>query len=184
MAGADLTEQQRTELTELLSSPLEYPPEFKDWVPQFLAQTIPYLPLAQIAGVGTVEPWFGVINTPSSQSGNEENVWGDLSLSPTGPRVDGVSGGDYLAIWGHDFEAGNEASGIRSGVSIDGDDPLVYIDWNPGIDEGYFNWKAAMITVPSDGELHFVKLKYMFSRFGSNGTCTVNYRWLILIRVK
>jgi hypothetical protein len=184
MAGADLTEQQRNDIEKLLGSPLEYPQAFKDWVPQFLAQTIPYLPLSQISGVGTLKPWYDVIIGPEV-SGVEKNTWGDLTFTP-GPRVDEVSGGEYLAIWGYDYEAGNAGSWLAGGVCIDGNDPVgnAFIDGNSGTDEGYFNWKAARITVPSDGELHFVKLKYMFDDGGSGGDCTVNYRWLILLRVK
>ena len=184
MAGTDLTQQQRDDLQSLLNSPLDFPPEFKTWLPDFLAQNIPYLPASQIAGSETLKPWYGTYIP--NETTTEKGVWGDL-FPTAGPRVDEVSGGSYLVVWGYYWNRGGVGGALlKAGVSIDGNDPVApaYIAAGFESDPSGFSWKAAVITVPSDGALHFVKLKFWFDDGGSGAFANCSDRWLMLIRIK
>lgn len=122
MGAADLSEEDRRKIRELLSRPMVLPEEFRSWLPDWLAQNIPPLPISHFSGYESRRGQFdeeiddaGTVY--SSLTGN----WND-QVTPN-PFIDKLSNGAYLVIWGCFFEGGAGASTGDIGISINGANP-------------------------------------------------------------
>lgn len=107
-------------LKKLLSHPLHFPDEFKDWLGDFVAQTIPKLPISHVYGFKL--EWAKVATTVSTQqSPSTPNVYVDLAT--VGPELEGVSDGFYIVGFGAFTE--EDGSGIENWMapSFNGAEP-------------------------------------------------------------
>jgi len=175
-----LTQQERDDLGTLLSNPMEFPSEFLSWLPQYLAQNVPYVPVSQISGHQRFQPRAAIVNTSENSAGMPEHSWTDFAT--VGPVIDDVSAGDFLAIWGYYYNRGGTGGAqAECGPSVDGAAPTAFITPPFQTDQANFVWMAARIRVTGDA-VHQVYLRYRLSLNSNN--VSVAGRWLVLLRVK
>jgi hypothetical protein len=109
MEAADLTQADRDKITKLLSHPIAFPTEFKDWLGDWLARNMPPIPVDQLQGFVHTRAQYA--NNPSGVS-----VTTNVYFSAA-PGITGLPAGKYLVLWGYTGLMGT-SGGARLNMSM------------------------------------------------------------------
>jgi hypothetical protein len=113
----DLNPEDRDRVNKFLSNPLDFPPEFKKWLLDYLAQNIPPVPVSQL--LGFVQTRAHVADPVPDFNETSSSVYTDLAI--VGPSLAGLADGTYLVFHGCEFASfdGFEARGWMA-LSVNG----------------------------------------------------------------
>lgn len=95
-----------------LGHPLEFPPEFKQWLTEYVAQNVPKLPISQVFGFQLQRVRTDTVDTSQARS---STAYGDLTT--VGPTLSDLANGWYLLIFGGNITGVNQG---RISVSLNG----------------------------------------------------------------
>ena len=180
---SDLSEQDRERITDLLSRPLDFPSEFRSWLPDWLSINIPPIPVSQLLGYKGTLANVNIVNDAESvnSSWDAERTWVDLPSY--GPEIAGLADGVYFAIWGaFNSRGATGAADCHVGPSVNGADPTFYTISYFMTDQWYPNWCAAPLIVRNGTDNNAVTLKYWYDLSGG-ASAGFQYRWLVVLRV-
>lgn len=181
-APADvLTPDQRDQIDAFLGSPIKYPPEFKQWLTDYLAVNIPPIPVSQLLGYKPTLAHNEIVNPDEPQT-SPERTWVDIDTY--GPAVPDLSDGTYFCAWGAKTGRGNAGGATtRIGLSVNGADPagFNYATFQAN-DPDAMVWKACLATARNGKDNNEIRLKYWFD-LGGGASAQFAHRWLTVIRV-
>lgn len=179
MSAADLTPEERQQVNEFLASPLKYPPEFKNWLSDYLAVNPPNIPVNQLLGYkGTLA--HNVIDNAEiavNSTDGPERTWNQFD----GPSVTGVADGTYFIAYG--AKTGRGATGgatNRLGVSVNGADPVTYATFGAN-DADAMVWRADIVSA-ENGDNNTFEMYYWYD-LGGGATAQFLHRWVTVLRV-
>ncbi len=181
MAGADLSPEQRDQIDDFLGSPLKYPPEFKNWLSDWLSHNIPDIPVSQLLGYKGTLAHNQIVNDAESvdSSWGPERTW--IDLPSEGPVVSGLADGTYFVAWG--LKCGRGGTGgatCRMGPGVNGEDPSWYTEFQ-ATDPDAPVWRAAVLTVANDDNNEIRALYYY--DLGGGATAQFEQRWMTVLRI-
>jgi len=186
MAGQEapmdvLTQDQRDKIDQFLGNPLMFPPEFKQYLTDYLATNIPPIPVSQLLGYkGTLARYEFVANFSDGNT-SPERTWTDLP-DDLGPEVTGLADGVYWAAWGFwcpGFNAGGQTS--RMGLSINGADPQSWAG-AVALDAGKSVWRADRFRLAGGEDNNTLRALYYFDLGGGADGEFAN-RWMATMRI-
>jgi hypothetical protein len=99
--GAFLSQEERQMVRRLLQFPEEFPPEFKEWLVDYLAVNIPQIPIGQITGFSQYQ---AVVGTRVDGQGSTTST-SYIDLDDGHPIITGLGAGDYLIFHGCALES-------------------------------------------------------------------------------
>ena len=182
-AAHELTEQQRQRITDILSRPMFFPEEFTKWLPQWLAQNMPVIPVGQISGYQQRRGDFSEhINDAGTEELNPDDAWG-TQATPS-PKVERLANGSYLCIYGAFFAGGFQASTGQIGISINGSTPDVNFAARADnlLDDGFYVQAAHVFDVQSASGVNTIEAKIKLTDLSGAGTIFWGSRYLITLR--
>lgn len=183
MSAADLTEQERQQINDFLSHPLDFPPEFKNWLTDWLGTNTPPIPVSQLLGYKGTLANIAVVDTQGAWTSADapERTW-NSAPDGLGPSITGLADGTYMAAWGVLNVSNGGAGGAtdRCGPSVNGADPVYYTEVHC-IDQGCASWKMAPLTL-ANKDNNTIELKYYYD-LGGGGTGMFDHRWLMALRI-
>lgn len=171
MDETPLTEEERDQVTRLLSAPIFFPRQFREWLPDFVANNIPLIPYTHFFGAKTNLARSGdYIQTDETQS---SATYDDLATE--GPIVSGLANGTYLVLFGCRMNGeGSFASIAVNGVMpTDDDDSVSQSQSDMPTGRGVF------VTLDGDNDN---SVKMVYRREGGAAPHFFD-RWLVLIRI-
>jgi hypothetical protein len=173
----DLTEGDRNNVTRYLSSPLEFPSEFKKWLLDYLAQNIPPIPVNQLLGYVQTRAYVAedIVTSEAQVSSSYDD------LATVGPILTGMADGSYLVFHGCEIKSadGFSAKGWEA-LSINGSTPSdtkACRAFNGGtrVDIAF---RGELVTLDVGGN-NEIAMQYR----SSLGIASFARRWMIAIRV-
>lgn len=163
-----LTEQERAILQKLLSNPLEFPKEFKEWVSDYFATNVPLIPYGTFLGSKLNIAKSGDYIATSQGPGGL--AYGDLAT--VGPSIIGIADGVYVVIWGATTTGGEHPGNMA--ISVNGDTPVD--SQSAGSAESQTIASSRLVTLKNDNNSTIVcKYKGTQQNWGN--------RWIVLVRV-
>lgn len=111
-AGSFLSNEERQNVRRLLSFPEEFPPEFKEWLLDYLAVNIPQIPIGNIMGFSQYQ---AVVGTRVDGQGSTTSA-SYVELDGGHPQITGLGAGDYLVFHGCAIES--SANNITARQSV------------------------------------------------------------------
>lgn len=178
--AAVLTQEQRDQIGEYLSSPLKYPPEFKQWLTDYLATNIPPIPVSQLMGYKGTLARYDFEATFSDGNTSPERTW--TTLDGLGPVIDQLADGIYWAVWGYHHPGLNAGSSTqRMGLSVNGAAPLTWTE-SITLDTGKTIWRADRLDVSGGNDNNTVEANYWFDLAGG-ADGEFSKRWMALLRI-
>jgi hypothetical protein len=181
-----LTPEERAAMRRMLMFPEEFPPEFKNWLLEYVGVN-GEIQQSQVRGLVTsLSPAFQVVTTSETTTSQTY-----VDLATVGPRITGLGDGVYLVLFGcqmvvtsnifggcmavaTDDVAASDATGfaIQEGV---GEGPNVEFFDVPGM-------RALLLTLTHGGN-NTLTAKYRFTAPTSGTNPSFANRWLAAIRV-
>ena len=119
-AGSFLSQEERQNVRRLLSFPEEFPPEFKEWLLDYLAVNIPQIPIGNIMGFSQYQ---AVVGTRVDGQGSTTST-SYVDLDGGHPRIEGLGAGDYLIFHGCAIESSGATITARQSVKYNEETPL------------------------------------------------------------
>ena len=168
---AEITPEEKQKINDYLSHPLDFPPDFKDWMADYFATNIPKIPLSQVFGF---QLWR-VHSASPIDTGQSTSSTSYTDLGTVGPTLSNLSKGYYIVMFGADVSFFSPGNTRTIGLSIDGAAPVAGNE-APG-NVGSIGL-VCLVNLATDA-LHELKLKYKVS----GGTFTFSKRWLHALRV-
>lgn len=175
----ELTPDDRSRIDRLLSSPLDFPDEFKKYILDYGAMHIPPIPIDQLQGYRPTRVSAAEVATQEGESGTSY-----VELATEGPVLSGLADGTYLAIYGcwvsgtygHMTVMGNPVSPPSSGS---GDPHSVYIETGGAVEYQGARLNEFRLKNGDNNELR------SFYRRDSSGAGTAYFekRFLVAIRI-
>jgi hypothetical protein len=111
-AGSFLSNEERQNVRRLLSFPEEFPPEFKEWLLDYLAVNIPQIPIGNIMGFSQYQ---AVVGTRVDGQGSTTST-SYVDLDGGNPIITGLGAGDYLIFHGCAIESSGSTITARQTV--------------------------------------------------------------------
>lgn len=181
-----LSPEERARMRRMLMFPEEFPPEFKNWLLEYVGVNAE-LQQSQVRGLVTsLSPAFDIITTSETTLSTSY-----VDLSTVGPQITGLGDGIYLVLFGcqmtvtanifggamaieTDDVAASDATGfsIQEGV---GEGPNVEFFDIPGM-------RALLLTLTHAGN-NTLTAKYKYTAPTSSSNPYYSNRWLAAIRV-
>jgi hypothetical protein len=176
-----LTPEQRDQIDGFLKQPLLLPSEFKSWLPDYLSQNIPYIPVSQLLGYKGTLANNSIVNTEIDLDAGyaAERQWNQYS---TGPSVTGLADGTYFLAYG--CKTGRLLSGgatTRYGPAINGSDPTTYATFQ-ATDPDAMVSRCAVASVTGANDNNTVECYYWYD-LGGGAQAQFLHRWLTVIRI-
>lgn len=141
---------------EFLKNPLEYPPEFKQWVGDWFALNLPKIPISQIHGF-KLQSMHLAIDVATAQTATSASY---QDLATAGPEVTGLSNGFYLALFGAYAFCAAGGTGYMS-ISMDGstasDDNAALF---AGSEAAMSGGRLVLVDFSTGNHNHSIKAKY------------------------
>lgn len=119
-AGSFLSQEERQQVQRLLRFPEEFPPEFKEWLLDYLAVNIPQIPIGNIMGFSQYKAVVGT--RVDGQSSTTSTSYIDLDGGH--PIITGLGAGDYLVFHGCALRASVNTITARQTVKFNGETAL------------------------------------------------------------
>lgn len=171
---ADLTDEERQQIKDYLSHPILFPPDFKNWISDYVGMMIPKISVQQIMGfeLWQIKSATEIVTDESTSS------TAYTSLATAGPEIPNLSPGFYVAIWGANVGGYPFAASKNGymGISINGDTP-------PSTREGYSDagafGSAALLDLTQGSGPFTLTAKYKVQTTARN----FRYRWLHALKV-
>lgn len=147
----------------ILSSPIHFPQEFKDWLPDYVAQNIPMIPYTAVFGSKQNIAKSGQFIATSESTGS--GTYADMAT--VGPQVTNLVDGSYIFMFGAYARA--RAAVMYNGVTPSDDYSIRGI-------EGEMAMGRAQLKTMKNNHLNSAKLQY-------KAGAAFSRRWLIALRV-
>lgn len=183
MSAAGLSQAERDSISQFLSKPLAFPPEFRNWLTDYLAVNTPFIPVSQLLGYKGTLANIAVADARGNWTGLDapERTW-NSAPDGLGPSITGLADGTYFVMWGYN-EPGENAGGarVRVGPSVNGASPSYYIE-SAHTDQGWTNWSCQQVSVTGGNDNNTIELKYYYD-LNSGADAEFQYRWVAAIRV-
>lgn len=182
--AATFTEEERQRVTNLLSRPLFFPEEFKKWLPDWLAQNMPVVPVYALQGYKATRAGYDeVLNDAGTVEAAPDSAWGTQATPH--PTVENLTDGNYLVIWGAYFEGGDQSSGGYIGISINGSTPTNELSafGDPLLDDGLWVSRAHVFEVTGGANgLNTLEAKIKLVDNSGAGTILYGSRYMVTLR--
>lgn len=98
-----------------LGHPLEFPPEFKQWLADYVALQTPPLPISQVFGFQLQRARTATVDTSETTTSTSYT-----NLATTGPTLSGLANGWYLLVFGADASGTTASAAPRMSPEING----------------------------------------------------------------
>jgi hypothetical protein len=171
--GSFLTPQERSTVQRFLGFPEEFPPEFKDWLIDFLAVNIPQIPISQITGFGQFTATVG--SRVDGQSSTTSSSY--VELDGGHPQITGLGKGSYLIYHGCALEASSDVITARQSLKFNEETP---VSDNAILGEGMHIFSASRVVQKTfTGPNNTIKCVYAQE---GGGTAYFELRWIIAIK--
>jgi hypothetical protein len=170
--GSFLTPQERSTVQRFLGFPEDFPPEFKDWLIDFLAVNIPQIPISQITGFGQFTATVGT--RVDGQSSTTSSAY--VELDGGNPQIT-LGRGSFLIYHGCALKASGGPITARQTLQFPGE---AAVSDNAVLGSGTDIFSASRIiqktfTAPSN------LVKCVYAQEGG-GTAYFELRWIIGIK--
>lgn len=170
---ADLTDEERQQITDYLSHPILFPHEFKSWISDYVSMNIPKITVNQILGF---ELWQ-IKSAPEITATELCTSTSYTNLATVGPEINNLSPGFYIVIWGGNTPYTGNSNNVTMGVSINGAAPTSSAEIIS--DAGAFGG-AALLDLTQVAAPITLTAKYKCElTTGRN----IRYRWMHALRV-
>jgi hypothetical protein len=172
-AGSFLSSEERQMVRRLLGFPEEFPPEFKEWLLDYLAVNIPQIPIGNIMGFSQYQ---AVVGTRVDGQGSTTST-SYIDLDGGHPQITGLGSGDYLIFHGCALET--------SGASITGRQTVKYNDEAALSDNAILSDSTSIVsssrvvTKTFSNNNNTIKCQYAVE---GAGTAYFQLRWLIALK--
>ena len=100
---------------DALGHPLEFPPEFKQWLADYVALQTPKFPISQVFGYALQRARSATVDTSEASS---STAYGNLAT--VGPTLSNLASGFYLLVFGFDGNATSANAHMFMSPSING----------------------------------------------------------------
>lgn len=171
--GVFLTPQERKTVQRLLGFPEDFPPEFKEWLIDFLAVNIPQIPISQITGFSQYQ---AVVGTRVDGQGSTTSS-SYIDLDGGHPQITGLGAGDYLIFHGCAIES--------SGATVTARQTVKYNDEAALSDNAILSDSTSIVSSSRVVTKTFTNnnntIKCQYSQEGG-GTGFFQLRWLIALK--
>lgn len=162
-----------------LGHPLEFPPEFKQWLADYVARSVPKLPISQVFGFQLQRIRSATVDTAQTTTSTSYT-----DLSTAGPTLSELANGWYLLIFGGDGSASTASASPRMSPSING---ATAVDADAVVLSAHFNDQTAistnlrvlMVHLNTPGGNNEIIMKYRTAA----GTARFAFRFLHAIKV-
>lgn len=184
-AAHEYTEEDRERVRAILSNPMGFPEAFKKWLPEWLAQNMPVIPVGQLSGYNQRRGDFNEIidDAGTTYGPGLDNDWG--TMVTTHPTITKLANASYLVIWGGFFAGGDQGSDGDIGISINGSTPDANLAASATdlLDDGYYVMRAHIFDVSSASGVNTLEAKVKLrDTGGGSATITVGSRYMITLR--
>lgn len=170
---AFLSKDEETFLARMLSYPESFPPKFKSWLTEYLAVNMQPIPSSLVQGGGATTVTQAQVLTSESTASTSY-----VNLATTGPTVTGLSDGNYLLLFGAQYDSPAAGAGYMS-PSINGSTPS---DNDGAIEDpraaNRFNISRAVTKTLANNNNNTVTMQYR----SVSGTNSWAYRWLVVLK--
>lgn len=164
---------------DALGHPLEFPPEFKRWLADYVATQVPKLPISQVFGYQLQRVRTAVVDTQQTTTSTSYT-----DLATTGPTLSQLANGFYLLVFGGDCSNASSAGDGYMAPSING---VAAADADGVLFSGTFNDSTAinsnlrvlLVQLDTPGGNNEIVMKYRVT----SGTGYFNMRFLHAIKV-
>lgn len=175
MDAWEYTEEDRALVTKYLSSPLEFPAEFKKWILDSVGRSLPPIPIEQLQGYIKTRAYgdsiAGAVSTSST-------TFVDLG----GPEVTGLPDGTYLVIHGSKVSVtyGRMSISVNGAGAVDADG--TYIETGGAVT--YHGTRLKQVTCAAGPAGNTIAARYRKDSAGGAGDATFTNPWLAVVRMK
>ena len=179
MSAADLSAAERAKIDQFLGSPLQFPPEFKNYLSDYLAVNSPFIPVSQLQGYKGTLARNAIINTEIDVNSGDapERTWNQFD----GPAITGLADGTYFVAFG--CKTGRLTVGHalnKIGPAVNGSDPSVYAEFSD-IDPDAMIWRATEVTAQNNDN-NTIELYYWYDLPNADASQFL-HRWITTIRI-
>lgn len=171
--GSFLSQEERQNVRRLLGFPEEFPPEFKEWLVDYLAVNIPLIPISQISGFSQYQ---AVVGTRVDGQGSTTSA-SYVDLDSGHPRIEGLGAGDYLIFHGCALKSSGSTITARQTVMYN-DEPAVSDNAILASSTGIVS-SSRVVTKTFTNNSNRIKCQYAQE---GGGTAYFELRWLIALK--
>lgn len=172
-AGSFLSNEERQNVRRLLSFPEEFPPEFKEWLLDYLAVNIPQIPIGNIMGFSQYQ---AVVGTRVDGQGSTTST-SYVDLDGGNPIIEGLGAGDYLIFHGCAIESSGSTITARQTVKYN--DETALSDNAIMSDSTSIVSSSRVVTKTFTNNNNQIKCQYAVEGVG---TGYFQLRWLIALK--
>lgn len=157
-------ESVRLAASSLMSHPLHFPDEFKDWMADMIAVNIPMIPFGHVFGsrINIARSGDYIV---TSEACSTTATYSDLAT--VGPQIVNLSNGKYMIFYGC-LTRGKMAPSINGAAPSDDD----CIDAN----ETIAPMSRAIVRSLTNNNVNTIKMQY-------KETQNFSHRWLVVVRI-
>lgn len=162
-----------------LGHPLEFPPEFKQWLTDYVATQMPKMPISQVFGYQLQRARTATVETQQTTTSTSYT-----DLATAGPTLSQLANGFYLLIFGCDASNSSSAGDGYMAPSVNG---AAAADADGVLFSGTFNDSTAinsnlrvlLVQLDTPGGNNEIVMKYRVS----SGTGYFDMRFIHAIKV-
>jgi len=160
-----------------LAHPLEFPPEFKQWLADYVALQVPKFPISQVFGFQLQRVRTATVDTEQSTASTSYT-----DLATAGPTLSNLANGFYIIIFGADMQTtGGSAANVLMSPAINGATPS---DNDSSQAKTAFPnetsyMRIIMVHLDTPGGLNEIIMKYRTT----TGTASYGFRFLHALKV-
>lgn len=156
------------------ANPLMLPPDFMSYILDYIQTSRLIIPIGQVFGFVQYMPGFTSIETEQSTTSIS---FTDLGM--TGPEVDGLVDGQFIALWGASCFTSDATKQALVALSVNGvTDTTIYTECQGGSPVSVA--RGTVLTLANGGSN---SVKCMYASGDAASTASFRHRWLILLRV-
>lgn len=172
-AGSFLSQEERQQVRRLLQFPEEFPPEFKEWLLDYLAVNIPQIPIGNIMGFSQYQ---AVVGTRVDGQGSTSST-SYVDLDGGHPIITGLGAGDYLVMHGCAIES--SANNITARQTVKYNNETALSDNAIMSDSQQIVSSSRIVTKTFTNNNNQIKCQYAVE---GAGTGFFQLRWLIALK--
>jgi len=171
----ELTEEDRDRINNLLSSPLDFPLEFKSWILDQVAMNVPPIPIEQLQGYVKTRAY-------GNSSGTSTFTATSTSFADYGgPSLSGLPDGVYLVLYGTKVTStyGRYTISVNGGAGTDAES--VYVETGGSVTYSGVRLKQQTLNAGAAGNTIGTLMRKDSS--GGAGDPVFTQCWLVAIRM-
>lgn len=169
MATSDV----RTQIMEVLSSPMDLPSTFWDYATQSWLKDAPVFPISQVFGFTQFAANLATVNTFESTS---STTYTDLAT--VGPSLSNLPDGNYILLYGVTAFMGDAVNNFLAAPQVNST-AASDVDWALGSGSVGMGVSRATVKALSNSGSSTVTLRYRVT----GGTGSFENRWLIALKI-